>query len=107
MFYIRCISNGSLYYNKVKQIPFTEVRDSMKRYSKVLILLMALLLAGCANHSVESGKDSANRGNGAANDGVSKAVAKLKPVEGATIGSMSSYVEDPKTQLKPTRRSTT
>lgn len=79
----------------------------MKRYSKVLILLMALLLAGCANHSVESGKDSANRGNGAANDGVSKAVAKLKPVEGATIGSMSSYVEDPKTQLKPTSRSTT
>lgn len=95
MFYIRCISYGSLYYNKIKQIPFTEVRDSMKRYSKILILfLAAALLAGCANHSVESGKESTKRGNGAPNDTTSKAVAQLNPVKGATIGSVSYYVED-------------
>lgn len=74
-------------------MPFTKVRDSMKRYSKILILLMVLLLAGCANGSAESGKESANRGNGA-NDGASKASSSLKPVEGATIGSLSNYVED-------------
>lgn len=74
-------------------MPFTKVRDSMKRYSKILILLMVLLLAGCANGSAESEKGSANRGNGA-NDGASKASSSLKPVEGATIGSNSSYVED-------------
>lgn len=66
----------------------------MKRYSKILILLMtAVLLAGCVNGSAESGKESTNRGNGA-NDGASKASSSLKPVEGATIGSNSSYVED-------------
>ena len=66
----------------------------MKRYSKVLILLMAALLAGCANNSIGAEKNNANRGNAATNDGASKTVAKLKPVEGATIGSVSYYVED-------------
>ncbi|WP_108831198.1 hypothetical protein [Aedoeadaptatus coli] len=67
----------------------------MKKNSKLLMLfLAAVLLAGCANNSMGSGKNDANRGNAAANGGASKAVAKLKPVEGATIGSVSYYVED-------------
>ena len=41
-------------------------------------------------------EEHANRGNAAAYDGASKTVAKLKPVEGATIGSVSYYVEDRK-----------
>lgn len=69
----------------------------MKRNSKALILfLAAALLAGCANNSTGAEKTNANRGNAAANDGASKTVAKLKPVEGATIGSVSYYVEDRK-----------
>lgn len=67
----------------------------MKRSSIALMLfLAAVLLAGCANHSAESGKESAKRGNGTANDTASKAVAQLNPVKGATIGSVSYYVED-------------
>ena len=66
----------------------------MKRYSKVLILLMAALLAGCANNSIGAEKNNANRENAAANDGASKAVAKLNSLKGATIGSVSYYVED-------------
>lgn len=69
----------------------------MKRSSMALMLfLAAALLAGCANGSAKSGKESAKRGNGAANDTASKAVALLNPVKGATIGSVSYYVEDRK-----------
>ena len=66
----------------------------MKRYSKVLILLMAALLAGCANNSIGAEKNNANRENAAANDGASKAVAKLNSLRGAAVGSVSYYVED-------------
>ena len=70
----------------------------MKRNSKALILfLAAALLAGCANNSAGAGKNDANRGNSvaeASGAAGAKASSNLKPVEGATIGSMSSYVED-------------
>ena len=67
----------------------------MKRYSKILILLMVLLLAGCANGSAESGKGSGNPGNSSAETSSAPSKAgDLKPVEGATIGSLSNYVED-------------
>lgn len=68
----------------------------MKRYSKILILLMAaLLLAGCANGSAVSRKESGNPGNSSAKtSGAPSKAGDLKPVEGATIGSVSSYVED-------------
>lgn len=67
----------------------------MKRSSMALMLfLAAVLLAGCVNGSAESGKESADRGNAATNDTASKAVAKLNSLKGATIGSVSYYVED-------------
>lgn len=70
----------------------------MKRSSMALMLfLAAVLLAGCANNSAGAEKNDANRGNSvaeASGAAGAKASSNLKPVEGATIGSMSSYVED-------------
>lgn len=67
----------------------------MKRYSKVLILLMALLLAGCVNGSAESEKESGNPGNSAVKtSGAPSKAGDLKPVKGAVIGSLSNCVED-------------
>lgn len=69
----------------------------MKRNSKALMLfLAAVLLAGCANNSVGAGRDEADRGNAAAKTSAAgaKSSSNLKPVEGATVGSVSDYVED-------------
>ena len=79
----------------------------MKRNFKFLIIFMVamVLLTGCkkdgnlpkvenknANaNSVENSKDSDEKGS---DNETSKVAEKLKPVAGAKIGSMSSYVED-------------
>ena len=69
----------------------------MKRNSKLLMLfLAAALFVGCANNSMGAGRDEADRGNAAAKTSAAgaKAPSSLNPVEGATIGSLSNYVED-------------
>lgn len=86
-----------MYYNKVS---WKEMGDIMKKISKFLIIFVVtmVILAACkkdgnlakverkdriANSSVENSKKL-----------TSKPKENLKPVNGATIGSMSSYVED-------------
>ncbi|WP_066924988.1 hypothetical protein [Murdochiella massiliensis] len=95
----------------------------MKTKTKILFIFMmvAVLLSGCnkENHSTNAGKEKANTENSVveesnkiesqgtgesdktaptvvneANKKGSKGTDTLKPVDGATIGSMSSYVED-------------
>ena len=79
----------------------------MKRNFKFLIIFMVAmaLLAGCKNgnsspkvenkdasaNSVEDSKDSDEKSSGKQDSNVTE---NLKPVDGAVIGSMSSYVED-------------
>lgn len=79
----------------------------MKRNFKFLIIFMVamVLLAGCKNgnssskvenkdanaNSVENSKDSDEKSSGKQDSNVTE---NLKPVDGAVIGSMSSYVED-------------
>lgn len=89
----------------------------MKTKTKILFIFMmvAVLLSGCnkENHSTNAGKEKANTENSVVeesnkiesqvagesdktvvNKTTSKEMEKVKPVEGAIIGSMSSYVED-------------
>ena len=72
----------------------------MKRNFKFLIIFMVamVLLAGCKKDGnspkVENKNANANSAVENSKENASKAKENLKPVDGAVIGSMSSYVED-------------
>ena len=75
------------------------MRDIMKRNFKFLIIFMVamVLLAGCknGNSSPKVENKDANANSAVENSKeTSKVKEDLKPVDGAGIGSMSSYVED-------------
>lgn len=73
----------------------------MKKNYRFLIVFMvaAVLLSGCKkeNHSTNAGKGNKNNTNSVTEDSkktASKAKENLKPVDGARVGSLSSYVQD-------------
>lgn len=88
------------------------VEDIMKTNTKILFIFMvvAVLLSGCkkeknsgnagtdnantANSVVEESNKTAPNGEKDSNKTTSKTTDNVKPVAGATIGSLSSYVED-------------